>query len=115
MPEKFGREFLLNVARTSLKTKITEEMPNQVTEIVTDAVLTIKRENNIDLYTVEIMHMQNKLATETIFVKGLVIDHDGRHPEMPKKLQNCYILNCNVSLEYEKTKFHSQFIYSNPE
>jgi T-complex protein 1 subunit zeta len=115
VPEKFDREFLMNVARTSLKTKITEEMANQVTEIVTDAVLTIKRENNIDLHMVEIMHMQHKLATETRLVKGLVMDHGGRHPEMPKKLQNCYILNCNVSLEYEKTEVHSQFIYSNPE
>ncbi len=74
-------------------------MANQVTEIVTDAVLTIKRENNIYLHMVEIMHMQHKLATETRMVKGLVMDHGLRHPEMPKMLQNCYILNCNVSLE----------------
>jgi T-complex protein 1 subunit zeta len=115
VPENFDREFLLNVARTSLKTKVSEDLANQLTEIVCDAVLTIKRENNIDLHMVEIMHMQHKLSTETRLVKGLVMDHGGRHPEMPKKLEHCYILNCNVSMEYEKTEVHSQFVYSNPE
>jgi T-complex protein 1 subunit zeta len=114
-PEKFDREFLLNVARTSLRTKLGEEMALQLTEIVVDAVLTIKKESNIDLHMVEIMHMQHKMSTETRLIKGLVMDHGGRHPEMPKKLTNCFILNCNVSLEYEKTEVHSQFIYSNPE
>jgi T-complex protein 1 subunit zeta len=114
-PEKIDREFLLNVARTSLKTKLSEEMALQLTEIIVDAVLTIKKENKIDLHMVEIMHMQHKLSTETKLVKGLVMDHGGRHPEMPKKLTNCFILNCNSSLEYEKTEVHSQFIYSNPE
>jgi T-complex protein 1 subunit zeta len=114
-PEKFDREFLLNIARTSLKTKLADDMANQLTEIIVDAVLTIKKENNIDLHMVEIMHMQHKLSTETKLIKGLVMDHGGRHPEMPKKLTNCYILNCNVSMEYEKTEVHSQFIYSNPQ
>jgi len=116
-PSKLDREFLLNIARTSLKTKLSENLANQLTEIVTDAVLTIRREEtgNIDLHMVEIMHMQHKLSTETKLIKGLVMDHGGRHPEMPRYLENCYILNCNVSLEYEKTEVHSQFIYSNPE
>jgi T-complex protein 1 subunit zeta len=115
IPEKIDREFLLNVARTSLKTKLTDKLANQLTEIVVDAVLTIRKDDKIDLHMVEIMHMQHKMSTETKLIKGLVLDHGGRHPGMPKKLENCYILNCNVSLEYEKTEVHSQFIYSNPE
>ncbi len=114
-PETIDREFLLNIARTSLKTKLSHEMADQLTEIVTDAVMTIRKEDNIDLHMVEIMHMMHKLSAETKLVKGLVLDHGARHPEMPKKLTNCYILNCNVSMEYEKTEVHSQFIYSNPE
>lgn len=86
-----------------------------MTEIVTDAVLTVKKDDNIDLFMVEIMHMQHKLSTETKLIKGLVLDHGGRHPEMPKYLENCYILTCNVSLEYEKTEVNSSFMYSNPD
>jgi len=58
------------------------------------------------------MHMSHKLSSETRLVRGLVLDHGGRHPDMPKKLKNCYILTCNVSLEYEKTEVNSAFFYS---
>jgi T-complex protein 1 subunit zeta len=61
------------------------------------------------------MHMQHKLSTDTKLVKGLVLDHGGRHPDMPKRLTNCYILTCNVSLEYEKTEVNSSFFFSNAE
>lgn len=31
---------------------------------------------------------------------------------MPKYVKNCYILTCNVNLEYEKTEVNSGFFYS---
>ena len=114
-PEKIDREFLLNVARTALRTKLPIKLADQMTEIVTDAVLTIKRDSGIDLHMVEIMHQKQKMSTDTKLIKGLVLDHGGRHPAMPKRLENCYILNCNVSLEYENTEVHSKLIYSNAE
>ena len=114
-PEKIDREFLLNAARTALRTKLPVKLADQMTEIVTDAVLTIKRDTGIDLHMVEIMHQKQKMSTDTKLIKGLVLDHGGRHPSMPKRLENCYILNCNVSLEYENTEVHSKLIYSNAE
>ena len=35
-------------------------------------------------------------------IRGLVLDHGARHPDMPKRVENAFILTCNVSLEYEK-------------
>ena len=114
-PEKIDREFLLNAARTALRTKLPIKLADQMTEIVTDAVLTIKKDTGIDLHMVEIMHQHQKMSSDTKLIKGLVLDHGGRHPSMPKRLENCYILNCNVSLEYENTEVHSKLIYSNAE
>lgn len=59
--------------------------------------------------------MKHKLSNETKLIRGLVLDHGARHPDMPKKLENCYILTCNVSLEYEKTEAHSGFFWSSAE
>merc|ERR1712032_1016248 len=39
-------------------------------------------------------------------------DHGARHPDMPKRLENCYILTLNVSLEYEKSEVNAGFFYS---
>lgn len=57
----------------------------------------------IDLHMVEIMKMQHRTASETQLIRGLVLDHGARHPDMPKRVENAYVLTLNVSLEYEKT------------
>jgi len=97
------RETLLNVARASLRTKVRQELADTLTEAVVDAVLSIHKPGKpIDLHMVEIMKMMNKNDTDTRLVKGLVLDHGARHPDMPKKVKDAYILTLNVSLEYEK-------------
>lgn len=62
-----------------------------------------KKWEPIDLHMIEIMKMQHKTDTDTRLIKGLVLDHGTRHPDMPKRLEDCFILTLNVSLEYEKT------------
>lgn len=110
------REALLNVARSSLLTKLRPDMAHQMADMVADAVLCISRPNlPIDLHMVELMHMAHKTAKESRLVRGLVLDHGSRHPDMPKGLSNCFVLNCNVSLEYEKTEVNSGFFYSSAE
>lgn len=105
IPIEAKREPLLDVARTALRTKIHPNLAEKLTEICVDAVLTIKQADGaIDLHMVEIMEMQHRTAADTTLVKGLVLDHGSRHPDMPKKLENAYILTCNVSLEYEKSE-----------
>lgn len=43
------------------------------------------------------------------------MDHGPRHPDMPKRVENAFILTCNVSLEYEKTEVNSGFFYKSAE
>jgi T-complex protein 1 subunit zeta len=56
---------------------------------------------------VEIMEMQHKTEMDTQLIRGIVMDHGSRHPDMPKRVDNAYILTCNVSMEYEKRYFNS--------
>lgn len=110
------REVLRCVARTSLRTKLKEDLADRLTDVVTDAVLTIvKPDEPLDLFMVEMMHMRHRLDQDTCLIKGLVLDHAGRHPDMPKRAENAYILTCNISLEYEKSEVHSGFFYSSAE
>lgn len=89
-------------------------MANPLCEVVVDAVKCIAREDKpIDLHMIELMHMQHKLSTESKLIKGLVLDHGGRNSDLPTRLENCYIMCLNVSLEYEKTEVHSGFFWSN--
>merc|ERR1712135_265879 len=114
--EKVTRERLLNVAHTSLSTKVHHKMASQLTEIVVDAVLAIKSDNEpINLHMVEIMEMQHKLDCDTTLIKGLVMDHGARHPDMKKRVENAFILTCNVSMEYEKSEVNAGFFYKSAE
>ncbi|KAI5829519.1 T-complex protein 1 zeta subunit [Schizophyllum commune Tattone D] len=125
-PSKLDRATLVNVAYTSLATKVSSAMAKHLSSAVVDAVLAIRRppppedakdqwREPIDLHMVEIMKMQHRTANETQLVRGLVLDHGARHPDMPKRVENAYVLILNVSLEYEKTEVNSGFFYSSAE
>ena len=121
---------LVNVAYTSLSTKLHKSLAKTLARSLVEAVLAIRQVSTvvdakkqikldssadamdvdngptyepIDLHMVELMKMQHLTDVDTRLVKGLVLDHGARHPDMPKRLENCFILTLNVSLEYEKT------------
>ncbi|KAJ3054714.1 T-complex protein 1 subunit zeta [Rhizophlyctis rosea] len=110
------RELLLSVARTSLRTKVRQELADTLTEAVVDAVMCIHKEGEpIDLHMVEIMKMMHKTDTDSRLVRGLVLDHGARHPDMPKRVEDAFVLTLNVGLEYEKSEINSGFFYSSAE
>jgi len=114
--QNVDRDILINVARTSLRTKVNPELADVLTEHVVDAVLAIRNVNAaIDLHMVEIMEMQHKTDMDTQLVRGIVMDHGARHPDMKKRVEDAFILTCNVSLEYEKTEVNSGFFYKTAE
>ena len=88
------RELLQSVARTALRTKLQPKIADLMTGAVVDAVLTVRDEDDegslaVDLHMVEVMTMEHKLGADSRFVRGLVLDHASRHPDMPKRLTNC--------------------------
>eukprot|EP00483_Globobulimina_turgida_P012861 UN12885 len=115
------RELLRNVARTSLRTKLNQELADHLTDIVVDAVLTVRnpkhpnKDSQIDLHMIEIMIMAHKSEFDTKLVRGLVLDHGARHPNMSKRSENCYICTANIGLEWEKTEVNSSFFWSSAE
>lgn len=61
------------------------------------------------------MHMVHRTASDSRLVRGLVLDHGARHPDMPSYVENAFIMIGNFSLEYEKTEHTSTFVYSTAE
>jgi len=115
-----NRDLLVKIASASLRTKMHQELADLFTDIVVDAVLCIRKPNelggfDVDLHMIETMHMMHKAGTDSRLVKGLVMDHGGRHPGMPKALKKCRVLTMNYDLEYQKSEVNSGFYYNSAE
>jgi hypothetical protein len=116
LEKEIDRDILLAVARTSLSTKLEHSLAEKLTPDIADAVLAIYQPPaKPDLFMVEIMTMQHRTAADTQLIRGLALDHGARHPDMPKRVENAFILTLNVSLEYEKSEVNSSFFYSSAE
>lgn len=110
------RAQLVEIASTSLRTKLEPHMAELLTEICVDACNCIKKPGQpLDLHMVEILTMQHHSDVDTRLVRGLVLDHGARHPQMKRDNKNCFILVANVCLEFENTEVHSGFFYKDAE
>lgn len=102
------------MARTALRTKLAPALADTLATIVADAVATVAPAAGgaIDLHMVEVLAMKHRLDRDTRLVKGLVLDHGARHPDMPRRLENAFVLTANIGLEFERSEVNAGFFYS---
>lgn len=110
------RKTLLKCARTVIETKIKKNLSNKFANIAVDAVLTIYNEGKIvDLERIEILQVNTRTESDSKWIRGIVLDHGARHPDMPKLINNALILLCNINLEYERPTTTSSINYNSIE
>jgi len=101
-------ELLKLVAKTTLGSKIVNRCHDQMAMIAVEAVLAVadmeRKDVNFELIKVE-GKVGGKLE-DTMLVKGVIIDKDFSHPQMPKQLKDVKmaILTCPFEPPKPKTK-----------
>merc|ERR1711962_223737 len=101
-------EPLIQTAMTTLGSKVINRCHRQMAEIAVNAVMAVAdlkaRDVNFELIKVE-GKVGGKLE-DTMLVKGVVVDKDFSHPQMPKTLKDvkCAILTCPFEPPKPKTK-----------
>ena len=101
-------ENLIQTAMTTLGSKIVNKCHRQMAEIAVQAVLTVadieRRDVNFELIKVE-TKVGGKME-DSMLVKGVIIDKDFSHPQMPKVLKDVKlaILTCPFEPPKPKTK-----------
>ncbi|KAI5181970.1 T-complex protein 1 subunit zeta [Nematocida sp. AWRm80] len=116
------KSYLKALAHTTLRSKFSQKKAAEYSQVLLSAVEKVTETNpatnktETDLKMLEIIKMMNIDSNQTLrLVDGLVLDHGGRHPMMPKKLENVFILCTNISFEYEKPELNAQFYYKRTE
>eukprot|EP00897_Mesotaenium_endlicherianum_P001310 jgi/Mesen1/1206/ME000128S00183 len=101
-------EPLVQTCMTTLSSKIVGRHKRKLAEIAVEAVMAVadleRRDVNLDLIKVE-GKVGGKLE-DTELVRGIVIDKDMSHPQMPKRIENAKlaILTCPFEPPKPKTK-----------
>lgn len=101
-------EPLVETAMTTLSSKIVNRCHRQMAEIAVNAVLAVADLDRKDV-DFELIKVESKVGgklEDTMLVKGVVVDKDFSHPQMPKVVKNAKlaILTCPFEPPKPKTK-----------
>jgi len=110
---------LRHVAMTSMYSKGIVVAKEKFADIAVKAVRQVaeKVDGKIraDLDLVKILKKHGKGLEETELVKGIVVDKEFAHAQMPKTIEGAKIALLNAKLEIEKTEFDAKINISSPE
>lgn len=106
--ESNKKEILLRAARTSLGSKIVSKSHEQFAQMAVDAVLAVVDEERKDV-DFELIKVEGKVGgalEDSRLIKGVVIEKDFSHPQMPKQIEDVKIaiLTCPFEPPKPKTK-----------
>jgi archaeal chaperonin len=110
---------LKQVATTSMYSKGIAVAKEHFADIAVKAVKQVaekvdgKLKADIDL--IKILKKHGKSLEETELVKGIVIDKELAHAQMPKSITGARIALLNAKLEVEKTEFDAKININNPD
>lgn len=101
-------EPLIQTAKTTLGSKVVNSCHRQMAEIAVDAVLTVAdmERRDVDFELIKVEGKVGGRLEDTKLIKGVIVDKDFSHPQMPKKVVNAKIaiLTCPFEPPKPKTK-----------
>ena len=102
------RDNLLRAARTSLGSKIVSKAHDHFANMAVDAVMDVADLERKDV-DFELIKMEKKVGgsiEDSSLIKGVLLDKDFSHPQMPKEVRDCKIaiLTCPFEPPKPKTK-----------
>ncbi len=113
------RELLKKVAETSMSSKLVRGARQKLAEVVVEAVKAVEEVQGgkrvVDIDNVKIMKKKGESLDETQFIRGIVLDKEVVHRDMPKLIKDAKIALLNLSLEVKKPEIDVEIQISSPE
>ena len=82
---------MLQVAKTSMESKLISEDSESLSKIVVDSIMNITETNDnkssVDLDNLKVEKKAGGSIQDTALIKGIVLDKEVVHSGMPKKIQ----------------------------
>ena len=113
------REKLLQVVNTSMASKLVYSEVDTLGPIAVDAVLQIAEKTTkgivADIDHIKVEKKEGGSIDETQLIRGIIIDKEVVHSEMPTVVKGAKIALLNASLEVEKTEMDAEIRITDPE
>ena len=110
---------LMDVAMTSMGSKSVTVAKEHFAKLAVEAIKQVAEEKDgelkADVDLIKVLKKHGKGLDETELVKGMVIDKEVAHSQMPKTVENAKIALLNAKLEIEKTEFDAKINIDTPE
>jgi len=110
---------LEKIAMTAMSTKGVTGSKDRLAKIAVEAALQVKEtrdgKNKVDVDLVKVLKKHGKSLEETELVRGIVVDKEIAHPQMPKRTEDAKIALLNAKLEIEKTEFDAKININSPD
>ncbi|HDD68839.1 MAG TPA: thermosome subunit, partial [Candidatus Korarchaeota archaeon] len=112
-------EMLKKVAMTAMGSKLIKGGGERLAEVAVKAVKAVAEERDgkivADIDDVKIMKKKGKSLAESEFVRGIILDKEVVHTDMPKRVKDAKIALINLSLEVKKHEIDVEVQISSPE
>ena len=118
---------LRDIAKTSMESKIVSVDSDILADLAVNAILSVAEKNGhaepandnhflaVDLDDVKVQKKPGGSMRDSTLIKGIIVDKEMGHSEMPKRLLDAKILLLNSSLEIEKTEFEAKISIERPD
>lgn len=113
--ESDNRDLLKNVVTTTLNSKVVYTAGEKLVDIVVDSVLSVRDGDKVDLDNIKVEKKVGGSIEETTLIRGILLDKDVVHPDMPKKITDAKIALIDDNIELQKTEFDAEISITSPD
>lgn len=107
-------DMLEKIAMTAMTGKGSEAAKEPLAKIAVDAVKIVAEGRIINKDDIKIEKKQGGSIDDTELIRGLVIDKEVVHPNMPKKIHNAKIVLLDCALEVKETETNAEIRITDP-
>ena len=108
------KEILKNIAVTAMTGKVAESGKEKLSGLVVEAVRQVIENQDIDLANIKIEKSIGENSDKSRLIRGIVIDKEVVHPQMPKEINKAKIALLDFPLELKNTEIEAKIQITDP-
>lgn len=116
--ELSNRDLLVSIAETAMTGKGAESSKKLLSEITVDAVTSVvdkNEKNTVDRDNINVVKKVGGRIEDSELIRGMIIDKERIHPNMPEKVKDAKVLLLNTAIELKDTEVDAEISITSPD